>query len=338
MILVDIVSLLRYDFATAYNISLFLLTIIIIIENQLILNLKLINTLFMFSIFFSILTSYAGVNLYGYIPFQSNDPRISLFPKSVVGSAFFSFFIAILNYFFNKERTRWIFIMTGLYFFAFSGCRTAIICCFFVFLFMFTTKLFSLRHRVFYQVFFFSCIGLFVMSMFFSNYLLLLGDFKTDYFNYFATRDVDKFRSAEDIENSLASFRTVMWQVHYETFKGSPFLFGEPQYNDELFKQYNLSGSESFLTGLLARVGILIIPLIIFFFNMIKKAIVTGNKFIYCILLCIILIMLSYGSFMVPYNFLFLIIFGMITMQVPIKGTDFSLPHPDRAGLAKLDR
>ncbi len=314
MALVTLISLVRSDYSTAYNVIILSLFLIIVIENELTINLKLINMLFVWTIIFCVYSYHANINPYGYLPLQGRHVyylyRVSLFPKAVVGSSFFAFFVFLINYFFNQGRSRRLFIILSLYFAILGASRTVLVCLFLTCCFLFFCKIFIFRNRTLYYVFFLLAFVSVVAVPYGRSFFLHFNNLQNDYLNYVVYHDDSGVESKEDLDK--VNSRPLIWKEHYKIFKTSPFI-GKGTYS--LNSEFNFSGSESFLTGWLARVGLLIIPLVLFFLGLIKKAMITQNQFLYSLLLCIFVIMLNYGSFMVPYNFLFILMFGLINMN-----------------------
>lgn len=329
ILLVTLISLARFDYATAYNIIIFSLAIIIIIENNLTINIKLINTLFILTIIFGIYSYHASINPYGYLPLQGEHSyyfyRISLFPKAVVGSAFFAFFVAMINYFFNKGRSRWLFFMVGLYFTVLSANRTVLVCLFFVFCFMLLTKLFSFRKSLLYCIFIPVVICILAIALYSPSVFLRFSDLQMNQLNYIVYHNISGIQSEEYLDK--INRRPLIWGLHYQLFMEAPW-FGKGSY--KLGESYSFSGSESFLTGLLARVGLMVTPFMLFFLGLVRRSMISQNRFLYGLLFCIFVIMLSYGSFMVPYSFLFLLMFGLINMNSSNAVADNSKHVPKR--------
>src|SRR5690606_9605700 len=112
----------------------------IILENKAEINIKLINTLFILQIGFSIFTYYQGTNIYGFLPGQAPGAlnwRISLFGlKTPPYTGFIASIVLLINIFNNHSKRKWIFIILCAYWVAFSGSRTVYI---FWFIFIFFT-------------------------------------------------------------------------------------------------------------------------------------------------------------------------------------------------------
>jgi uncharacterized membrane protein len=92
-------------------------------------------------------------------------------------------------------------------------------------------------------------------------------------------------------------------------FLTSP-LFGVGTF--QLDNAFGLSGRETFLTGLLARIGLLIVPFVMFYLFQIKETLVDRAVLPYITLILLTIIMMTYGVIMVPYELLFLLLIGML--------------------------
>jgi len=311
VVLTGFVSFIRLDFATAYNISILSLAIIVLLEKKVNVNLRLINILFIVSIAFSIYTTYIGLNKWGFSPFiglsKVDRIRVSLYPVQMSFGVFFSLFVLIINYFQNKKKSRWFFILLSLYFVIFSLSRTAIAGLIVIGMAVYLWKFKKYLQNIIYGIFPIAIIVIFIVVVLESSFFLRSHHFRDGYFGILFFRTL---KSNEEIY-SIASYRNYMWIHHFLLFKESPFIGNGTVRN--LFNEYNF-GSEAFLTSLLARVGFLIVPFIMFFIHQLKLAIRRNNIPKYCLLCLIPIMMLAYGSHIVPYNFLFLLMFGLLAM------------------------
>lgn len=316
-----IISIIRNDFPTVFNIFSLTLPIIIIVNSKTTINLKVVNILFNLSLVGCIVTYNLGKNVYGYIPHLSLSTatgavgwRISLFP-SIPISAFFSLIILVLNYFYNHHKSRYFYLAVSSYFIFFSGLRSSILAflCFVTFLGV--QKVIRFKQKLFYKLFFLFAIGILIFIPIFSSILTHIGPIDNQFLNNLIYKADITPQSSEEISQSI--MRKQIWKEHIRLFLMNP-LFGTGTYD---FSQYapkeleNKSGSESFLTSLLARIGFLIIFYLAFFASLIMEALRYHQKYLFFILITIFFIMLGYGSFFVPYNFIYLLIFGSIYFQ-----------------------
>jgi len=152
-----------------------------------------------------------------------------------------------------------------------------------------------------------------------SSFLLQRDYFKSDVLNLLFYKSMTGVMEPGDEIYAIASYRNLIWLEHLRLFTESPVI-GQGTL-PHIFEDYGytFTGSESFFTGLLARIGLMILPFIFFFIYQFKMAFKTNNIALYCLVCIIPVIMLTYGSFIVPYNMLFLLIFGMINMSFIIK-------------------
>ncbi len=313
MIIVSIVSIARFDIATMYNVVILNSTMYIILKNKLFVDLKLLNMIFLISVLFAIFSYHTGLNLYGYLPQHGYNEqykmRISLFPLSVVGSAMISFVVLLQNYFSKKTKIRWYYILVSSYFILFSSNRTIIFGAFFFLLMLFATKTIKFKDRRFYRILPIVIFGLFLLLIFKSDSLIrLFWNAKTNnqITEQLITRDYD-------IDSELSgSARGFLMLSQFNLYLESP-LIGLGTY--KLSNIYDLTGNETYLTGLLARIGLLIIPFIVFFIILFKESRREQNIGKYVFLFAFFVIMVTYGVVIVPYDLIFLLFVGSFNIK-----------------------
>lgn len=113
------ISFLRLDIDALFNILIWGLPFIIILNPKIYLDLKLLNILFIISIILSIVSFYLGSNDYGFILGQAY--RKDLWWRITLGNeiglavtAFFSILVIIMNFYYNKSRKQKIFYIIWL--------------------------------------------------------------------------------------------------------------------------------------------------------------------------------------------------------------------------------
>jgi hypothetical protein len=119
----------------------------------------------------------------------------------------------------------------------------------------------------------------------------------------------------ESISKSV--YRSWLWLQHIDIFMSNPF-FGVGTYElksivgEGLLENVEETGTESFLTLWLSRLGLMVLPLVAFLVLFVNKSAASLDQLpmAWCVILLIA--MLAYGSFIVPYNFLFIVIFSSI--------------------------
>ncbi|MGJ3234506.1 O-antigen ligase family protein [Marivirga sp.] len=313
------VTILRADLATIYNLCLFVIPVISILETNSRINIRLINTLFILSIIFGIVLYHLEINRFGYIPFIHSvgglepDWKISIFPRTPA-SGFFALFIVILNYYFNSKRSRFILYFLGFYFMLFSGLRSTLLL-FSVFAsFELFSKFVKFKARRTYLLL--GLIYVFVALFTVSGSSLIQLVQKTD--NKFVKSLLAKstFTNISEVEGQ-ENYRAWLWGVHFNIYKEN-LLFGVGSYDIKDYEQKDaygktdFEGSESFVTRWLARIGLPIIFLFLLLYKIYMDGMLEKNKYKYILPILLTLILFTYGSFMMPYNFMYFLIFGTI--------------------------
>ena len=320
IVLTAVISVVRGDLATAYNTALFSLPIILIFRQRLQLSLEMLNGLFLLSIAGAIITYWAGLSEFGFLPGQSEmgadrglEWRVSLFPV-VPESAFFALLVLFANWIHGRGRGRvWLCIGAG-YFVALSGNRTSMIAA----IMMATVVLFSrwvtFRNRRFYKTLFIVLAVAFVLVVSMDAVLLAFA-WDNPYLASYLFRTDQQAISAEELAKTV--YRSWLWQQHLQIYAESPLIgvgtfFLPDLLTETLIERYIDTGSESFLTGLLARIGLLILPLAVFFVRLCRRAMEHEDRLAFCLCLALFIFSLGYGSFLVPYNFMFLAAFALM--------------------------
>lgn len=326
LLLVIIISILRADFNTIFSIALFSLTMLVIFNLKISPSIRFLNVLFILSIIGSVISFHVGANEFGYIPNFANMGsllsgsvgwRISLFPL-VTESGFFALLIIIGNYYLNNNSSKYPFIVLGLYFLIFSGSRTSLIIFAFFIIFILLNKFFKFRNISLYRYLNTAFVVFFILTLSLSSLLLVFKDMKSEFLNEYV------FRTNEGLQESEVkdvSTRYWIWEQHFKIYSQNPLIgvgtFDYNLYKGPVTKSYQQSnGSESFLTGLLARVGLLALFIILIIYEIQRKALMERNRFTYILSLYIFLTMISYGSFIVAYNFMFLLLIGFTNSEI----------------------
>ena len=318
-----LVSLIRLDISTIFSIFLFSATLIVIFNSGITPSIKFINVLFVLSIIGSIISFHVGPSDFGYIP-NFNKPqdlvsggvgwRISLFPL-VTESGFFALLVIIGNYFLNPNRSRFLFYTLGLYFLVFSASRTSLVIFLFFFMFIYIKRLFVFKERTLYSILNPLFITFFILFLTFKSLLFLAKDTRIGFLNEFLFRSEKGMQQEANLQD--VATRNWIWEQHLSIYSQNP-VFGVGTYDfndykDKITKSYQRSsGSESFITALIARIGLLAFLIIYLLFLFQRTSMKNKNPFVYMITIYIFIAMISYGSFMVAYNFMFLLLFGMI--------------------------
>jgi hypothetical protein len=318
--LVCLIALSRLDFATISTVILFTLTVLSISVCNLHPSRRILNYLFLLSIPTALISYLVGFSIYGIIPGLSGDEelwwRISLFPL-VPESGFFSSIIILINL--TKRRKsvfNYIMILLGLYFLIFSGIRSALIATFLSFLYHVISTRLAPRSSTRKIILFYLCLLVFIISLLMSTLLTLLPTAGNDFLNVFLFRSTEGLNSETDVAKTV--YRTWIWSEHLRIASDNPIIgVGSFDFSNlarnEPIKGLTGSGSEAFLTGLYARVGAPVIFLVAFFGLTIGLRIKQSQAISPMVGIIFFVAMLAYGSFIVPYNFVFLIMVGLIS-------------------------
>ncbi|MFO7256966.1 MAG: hypothetical protein DIU61_004685 [Bacteroidota bacterium] len=319
MLVTCLISVVRLDHQTFLTCCLLTSTFIVVCNSRVPLNIKVINAFYILALIGCAVSYHAGINTFGYLPelesisgFQLREDklRISLFPLSPE-SAFFSLFIIIINYYFNKSISRYFFYAAGGYFMVFSASRTAIAIFAFFACFELTTRVVKFRPRVFYHSLNVIFIFAFVILSNLKEFHILLSESENPIFRAIMLRTEQQITTASDTRD--VATRLWIWEQHLRIFSINPLAgVGTYEFGDYVegvrSKVYHFTtGSESFLTAWLARVGIAALLIVAFVVAAQSRALELRSRFTYTMCLFFFMVMISYGSFVVPYNFMFLL-------------------------------
>lgn len=325
--IVMVISMARLDFRSAQTAFLLFTTLIILINAEVAFDIRIVNLLFMFSVLGSIVSFHMGINPYGYIPnFEamldviSGDVglRISLFPY-IPESAFFSLFVIVSNYYFNPSRSRFFYYSLAGYFLIFSSSRTAVIILLFFVLFELVVRFIQFRPRLLFTWLNVLFVFIFVLMMNFKSLHIYLSQIDNDVVKTLLLRDqVQTVTEDSDIDD--VANRTWIWDQHFRIFSNSPLVgVGTYEFGDYIHdksKVYHYTtGSESFLTAWLARVGLAMMLLVGSLILVQHEAMVRNDRFRYFMCFGFFMVMISYGSFVVPYNFMFLLMAAALSRR-----------------------
>lgn len=328
LLIVLSVSVLRLDIATAYNVLLFSLVLIGIFNSNIKISQSFILILFYISIFLGWITHLAGINYYNIIPdfsqigslvnMDASTWRVSLFP-SAPSSAFFSLIVFLLNYYYRQpgiiQKTTFF---LSLYFVILGGSRTGMIILIFWVIFVLTTKFISFNRTKFYMFFNVALLVVFVLIINLSSLLFYFSTFfKSDFVNELLFRSKGQVESVSSIAKKNS--RQLIWESHLKLFKLNPLIGVGTYYFYDFYPNIDIAGrskkinvSESYLTDWLVRIGLMIVPFLFFLVSIQSKALKNRNKAQYSIALALFITLLTYGSFMAPYTFMFYLFYGSL--------------------------
>ena len=312
-------SLIRLDMTSLISISLFGMTIYYIDCFSLKIDLKLLNRIFLLSVIISIPLFYSGYSKYGFIPGQGGfsydeflSGRVSLFPN-VTSSIYFSFMIFWINLFFNKNFYQKLFFLgLSLYFIYFGISRTVMLGLVILLMFRWLFKVYPIKKDLFYQFFLplVLIMGPIVFVFFIEEIIFFLISLNNEFISEYFFRG---YSTVDEIMKDIA--RVSIWTEHLRLFIAHPWGLSSQEIIMYVNPNLNLSdggGSESFLTRILVRYGFGSIFLYLFLLSLLTRATITRNEYLYVFVYMFIFIGVTYGSFFVAYNMLFLVFVSSI--------------------------
>jgi hypothetical protein len=290
--------------------------------------LRLLNALLLASIVFASLFYAAGWSDYGVLPGQYAEGadrgiawRVSLFPY-VPESGFFALVVLVANQLRGKGASRVVFGSTALYFLVFSGVRSALLCWLLCLALMLWNRRLrnrsrALRVRGRLAASTVLIVG-FVISVFASTLLQFFPELAQGFLGSYVFRTAADDVSAESITQSV--YRSWLWLHHLDIFFSAP-LFGAGSYDfttlvdESLIEGHVGTGSESFFTLWLSRVGLCFVPLVAFLVATARRAAADESLVALSCFLALMVAGLAYGSFLVPYNFMFILLFALLGVR-----------------------
>lgn len=310
MVAVTGVSIARLDFATALSIGALCAMLIAILHSRVTVGVTTVNVLFAFSIMAAAVMTAAGVGQYALWP-GTDDWRVSLFPYNVTPSWLFSLIIIGMNYFHNRcAACKWIVIPLALYFMIASGSRTGMIVLALCIAFLACTRVAAFRNRLFYRLFIPLVAAAFVVTLNAESLLLILAGSDNAIANTLLFKSDAGVSGTEEASASIV--RTLLWAEHLQIFSENPWIGHGTFVLQDIanLEGVNSSGTEAFITGLFARTGVLALLFIAFIYLLAVQALRHKSKLGFCLTILLSISSLAYGSYLVPYDFIFLLLFG----------------------------
>lgn len=272
-----------------------------------------VNVLFIFSIFFSILTYHLGLNIWGYLPGQATTNlheglwwRVSVFPfQTPPASGVFSL-IVLHNNIVNRGRFSTVFVFLALYFALFSASRTVLLA-----LMLYAFYMMFLRRVRFRSIYVFLMVTASIVIVgILSFYPFVIYKFisSQDVLSSLILRSGGSSQSASNPDTRAVmalSFMDLI--IAYWPFgvgaKGIAELYSGP------------GGSEMAAFRLIAAYGIFgVVALIAFVFILSYK---TTSANVFFIIFFVFLFF--YSSFLAPYNFIFLIMLSVFSSRAELR-------------------
>ena len=257
---------------------------------------------------------------YGLLPGMSRDNdlwwRISLFPF-VAPSAYFALLVFFVNWLDRNAPLRRTALLLSAYFVVFSGIRSALIAGLVSAFGMWLMRHGGLARPARRTAYLVVAVAAIIVALSFSELLALLPPITNPTVNQYLYRSAEGLATSEDAAKAV--YRTFLWAEHLKLAAQNPlfgigtFDFMERATFDPSFTG-DSTGSESFLTGLLARDGL---PIVLLLAGFISAAVRTGQREAIRLAVGLVLFvaMLTYGSFINAYDFVFLTMLGLLAAR-----------------------
>ncbi|MBO8173585.1 MAG: hypothetical protein H0Z33_17090 [Bacillaceae bacterium] len=322
----SIFAIIKLDFKAVLSLMSWVLPIIIIFNSGMFLKLRVINLLFIITVIAGVVSYHLGINDFGYIPGQTSRNlhqglwwRVSIFPHSTPPlTGIFSLIVLLFNYFHNSNLKSKMFFMTlSSYFLILSGSRTALLILFVIILTLLMKRLIILREKFIKKVISVLPVLLILFIFIFPQFLLKIS-LENDFLNSLIFRSTNSLSSIEAIERTLN--RHYIWNAYINHYFSSPVIGIDTE------TVRSVGQSETMFFAYLAHHGISLIFLIIFMYSLMKDSLLKKKYLRYSIIVTFVILMLTYSSYLQPYNLIYLLLIGLINTDKVTKKMDI-LPN-----------
>lgn len=326
---VVVVSLARGDLRSIFSVGLFSGMVLIVLLYRMDLSTAALNRFFLASMLAGALAFAAGHSVYAIVPGFSADPdmpwRVSLFPF-VAPSAFFALLVTLTNLARRRDAGRWPMVVLGAYFVVFSGIRSAWLALAFAVVYLLLVRAGRLRSTGARLGFLGASAAVCVALLLAEQLAVLLSAVGGGFVNAVVFRAADGLQSPEQAAQAI--YRGFIWTEHLRLALSSPIIgigtfdFASLATFNPLFADRS-SGSEAFLTGLLARVGLVTLLLLVGLGIAIAREVRAERHLALAAGIILVVAMLAYGSFLNAYDFVFLCLLSVLV--APGAATDASV-------------
>ena len=322
VLVVCAVAAMRGDTQTILNTLLFGAAIVAILACRVAPSVGMLNRLLLASIAINAVLFLLGRSIYAVIPGFSTGGelawRVSVFPF-VATSAFFSLVVLFLNVLEPGAPLRRTCLLLSAYFLVFSGVRSALIAGVLGAGYLLLVRMGRLRRTSAKMTYLTLALAAFIASLFWGQLLLLAPLFGDGFVGEYLLRSTNGLESADDVAKAI--YRTYLWAEHLRIASQNP-LFGIGTFDFDAVTMIdpNFSapsrGSEAFLTGLFARVGLPALLFVVALCTAIARGVRRGGHAHFVVGLTLFIAMLAYGSFINAYDFVFLVMIGLLAKEV----------------------
>lgn len=316
---VSSVAAIRGDFRTIANVGLLSLTVVVILANRLSPSVALLNYLFIASLVATTIAYALHRSNYWIVPGSTLERelwwRISVLPQIAAG-AFFAFVVLFANIFHPGAPLRRTCLVLSTYFLVFSGLRSALTSAALAGIYVFLIRTRLLTSKRFRKAYVPTVLVVFVASIYATEYQVAISKYLPNEINSLLFR-------VEDLtdKNTNRSYRTAIWSEHFRLAEQNP-IWGIGSFDSSAFtgeiaeSDLKITGSEAFLTGLYARVGIPTLIFILALFSAIFRGVRVNDHLVLVIGVSMFIAMLTYGSLINAYGFVFLLMAGFLVPTI----------------------
>jgi O-antigen ligase len=331
------VSAARGDTRTIASMGMFAITLIALFQIRPQISVNFINILFILAIPITTFLYIFEYSIYTFIPGIGRGLelwwRISLFPSSSAGGLF-AMVVFIINLNLRDQRFRIAMLALSIYFVVLSGNRTAIFAATIGLAFFLIRQrgwLSTERSRALFAL---SAAALFLLTLFGSNVLLSLPFADNEILRALIFRDesVGSFDVGDQL--GTAAIRQWIFEQHWAAFRESPWV-GIGTFDFAILTtgygalDNSVTGSEAFVTGLLARIGLT--SSLLFAAIFLIRQPISGQRadLSLCAKIALLIGMTTYGSFVNVYDVTFLLhVFAILgSIYVPAARNSVSKPE-----------
>lgn len=316
IVLVFAVSISRGDVRTIASVGLLAATVLIMVQLRPSISLAVINGLFVSAVIITTLLYFMGYSAYTFVPGLNSHPtdwwRISAYP-SVSEGGLFAMVVFVVNLASRGQSYRLPMLLGSAYMLLLSGSRTGLFAALICVPYILLRRGGMLTRETSKMMFVGAAVGVFLFVVFASEFLLNLPFSNSEFFRTVILRQDEYARFNVGSELGTAAVRQWIFDQHMAVFWSSPFTgigtFDLAQLTTgyEVFDNSG-TGSEAFVTGLLARIGLisLLLYVAVFFPGRDLRG-ENGDRSIVT-RIGLIVGMVTYGSFVNVYDVLFLLL------------------------------
>lgn len=315
------VSVFRSDYRSIFSLGLFGLTLVVIFQVRIIVPIKAVNILFAASGPVTTLMYFGGYSIYTIIPGigASSDLwwRVSPLP-SVAEGAIFATLVFVANLTIKSHKLRSSMMIVSLYFIVLSGSRTAISATLIVLISYFVDKYKIIYSKKSRYALIMAILAGFIFLIYASEIFMSSSIANNSLLKAIVFRDEAVSGANFGEQLGTAAIRRWIFDQHIAAFWESPLVgigtFDLSMLNSGYGALDNSgTGSEAFVTGILARIGLLSLLVFVPIFLMPQHLSGRDINASLHMRIALFVAMVTYGSFVNAYDFVFFLMIVAVT-------------------------